>query len=135
MDTITRTQTPTRLDIEAVFDALCQAWNAGDPTGIAATFAPDGRIIDPFGGEWDGHDAVLAAYQQNFEGRLAGTTTAIDIKSVRELAPGVAIVDGWQTITGPLGGMHLTAVLRAAGETVQLVECRPYVLLVLPSEG
>lgn len=135
MDTVTRTRTLTSLDVEALFDALCQAWNAGDTPAIAATFAPDGRLVDPLGDEWDGRDAVAAAYQEYFTGLLAGTTTEIDIASVRDLAPGLAVVDGWQTISGPLPRMHLTAIVRAEGDSVALVECRPYILLELPSDS
>ena len=135
MHTVTHTLTPTRLDVEALFGAMCQAWNAGDAPAIAATFAPDGRLVDPFGDEWDGRDAVEAAYQEYFKGLLAGTTTEIDIASVRELAPGLAVVDGWQTISGPLPRMHLTAIVRAEGDSAQVVECRPYVLLELPSDS
>ena len=132
MDTATRISTITRLDTEAVFDTLCRAWNAGDPVGVAVCFAPDGRLFDPFGNEWDGLDAVTTAYVENFKGILAGTTTEVVIDSVRELAPGLAIVDGWQTFTGPLPRMHLTAVLRAEGETARLVEARPYVVMERP---
>ena len=132
MDTATRTTTITRLDAEALFDALCRAWNAGDPGGVAAHFAPDGRLFDPFGNEWDGLEAVTTAYVENFKGILAGTTTEVVIDSVRELAPGLAIVDGWQTFTGPLPRMHLTAVVRAEGETAVLVEARPYAVMEQP---
>lgn len=134
MDTVTR-KTLTRLDVEALFGAMCQAWNAGDTSAIAATFAPDGRLIDPLGHEWDGREVVEAAYEENFKGLLAGTTTEIVIESVRELAPGLAVVDGAQTFSGPLPRMHLTAVVRAEGDTAQVVECRPYVLLEIPSDS
>ncbi len=131
MDTLTRT-TPTKLDVEAVFVAICRAWNAADPDGVAAAFAADGRLVDPFGHEWDGLEAVRTAYEVNFKGVLAGTTTEVVIDSVRELAPGIAIADGWQTFSGPLPRMHLTAVVRAEGDQARLVECRPYVFLDLP---
>ena len=102
---------------------MCRAWNAGDPVGVAACFAADGRLFDPFGNEWDGFEAVTSAYVENFKGILRGTTTEVVIDSVRELAPGLAIVDGWQTFTA-LPRMHLTAVVRAEGETAPLVEGR-----------
>jgi uncharacterized protein (TIGR02246 family) len=134
-NTLTRTKTLTRLDVEALFGSLREAWNAGDSAAIAATFAPDGRLVDPLGDEWDGREAISAAYQEYFGGLLAGTTTEIVIASVRELAPGLAVVDGWQTISGPLPRMHLTAIVRAEGDTAQVVECRPYILLELPPES
>jgi uncharacterized protein (TIGR02246 family) len=123
------------LDVEALFIELCKAWNDGDTSGIAATFAPDGRLVDPLGDEWDGRDAVATAYREYFKTLLAGTTTEITIASVRELAPGLAIVDAWQTFSGPLPRMHVTAVVRTDGDNARVVECRPYILLELPSES
>ena len=135
MNTATHTRTPTRLDVEALFEALTQAWNAGDVPAIAATFAPDGRLVDPLGNEWDGREVVEGAYEENFKGLLAGTSTEVVIDSVRELAPGLAILDGWQTFSKTLPRMHLTAVVRSDGDTARIVECRPYVLLEAPSDG
>jgi uncharacterized protein (TIGR02246 family) len=134
MDTLNR-RTSTKADAEALFETLCQAWNAGNPEGIAAGFAADGRLVDPFGNEWDGIDAVTTAYVETLNGVLAGTTTEVVIDSVRELAPGLAVVDAWQTFSGPLPRMHLTAIVRSEGDTVRIVEGRPYILLEMPSSS
>jgi uncharacterized protein (TIGR02246 family) len=124
--------TLTTTDVEALFDNICQAWNGGDADGVAAAFAPDGRIVTPFGDEFDGLDAVRDAYRFYFNGLLGGSQTQITIGQVRHLAADMFIVDATQSITGPLGNLHLTAVVRQSGDTAQLVELRPYAFLPKP---
>lgn len=56
---------------------------------------------------------------------LAGTSTSIEIETVRELGAGVVVVDGTQTLTGPIPPMHVTAVVRQHDGTAEILECRP----------
>jgi uncharacterized protein (TIGR02246 family) len=124
--------TLTTTDIEALFEAFCQAWNRGDADGAAAPYAPGGRIFTPFGDEFDGRDAVREAYASYFAGLLAGTETQITMGEVRHLGGDLFIVDATQSITGPLGDLHLTGVVRQSGDTAQIVELRPYAFLPKP---
>ena len=124
--------TLTVTDIEALFDTLVQAWNRGDAEGVAAQFAPDGRLFTPFGDAFDGLDAVRDAYVTNFAGILAGTQTQITVEDVRHLAGDLFIVDATQSISGPLPALHLTSVVRQSGDRAQFVEARPFAVLPKP---
>jgi uncharacterized protein (TIGR02246 family) len=127
-----RPQTPTRVDVEALFSAMCEAWNAQDAVGTAAMYAADGRLIDPFGREHDRRDRIEEAFEENFRTLLAGSTTRLEVESVRELVPGLAVVDAKQTFTGGLPDMHATLIVRGGQERAEVVECRPYAVLELP---
>lgn len=131
--TTAQIKTPTRLDAEAVLATMADAWNAVDTAAIGACYTVDGRLFDPLGHEWDGRDAIVAAFDDYFRGLLAGSTTEITVESHRELAPGLAIVDGHQTFTGGLPTMHITAVIRTDNDAARVVECRPYAWLDLPN--
>jgi uncharacterized protein (TIGR02246 family) len=124
--------TLTVTDIEALFDSLVQAWNRGDPEGVADRYAPDGRLFTPFGEAFDGQDAVRDAYVTYFAGMLAGSQTQITVESVRHLAGNLFIVDATQSISGPLPDLHLTTVVRQTGDSARLVEARPFAVLPRP---
>lgn len=124
--------TLTVTDIEALFDSLVQAWNRGDPEGVAEQYAPDGRLFTPFGEVFDGLDAVRDAYVTNFAGILAGSQTQITVQGVRHLTGDMFIVDATQSISGPLPDLHLTTVVRHTGDRAQLVEARPFAVLPRP---
>lgn len=132
--------TMTRIDAQAVLDEQAKAWNDADAAGIAATYAPAGRLVSPDGYACEGRAAIEAAFTMLFGGAVtpgmpaawpglfAGTTTAFTVDDVRPLAEGLIVVEATQTV-GPLPPLHVTAVISAAGE---IVECRPYVFLTLP---
>lgn len=124
--------TLTATDIEALFDSMARAWNRGDPEGVAAEFAPDGRLFTPFGDAFDGQEAVRDAYVTNFATLLAGTQTEITVEGVRHLAGDLYIVDATQSISGPLPDLHLTTVVRQTGDRAQVVEARPFAILPRP---
>jgi uncharacterized protein (TIGR02246 family) len=124
--------TLTTTDVEALFEDLCRAWNRGDAHSVAAVYAPDARLVTPFGDEFDGRDAIRDAYVHYFGGLLAGTQTQITTGKVRHLGADLFIVDATQSITGPLGDLHLTGVVRQSGDMAQIVELRPYAFLTMP---
>jgi uncharacterized protein (TIGR02246 family) len=125
--------TMTGTDMQALFDEVCAAWNRGDATGIAAHYAADGRLVDPFGGVADGRAEIEKVFVAMFGGLLAGTTSEIHIDDVRPLAPGTLIVEGSQRVTGPLSTLHVTAIVRQTGEHAEILECRPYQFLPAPN--
>lgn len=75
---------------------------------------------------------MLAGFAVLFTGLLAGTRTEISVHAVRELATDLFVVDGTQSITGPLPPLHFTAVVRRNRDTAEIVECRPYAFLPTP---
>jgi uncharacterized protein (TIGR02246 family) len=125
--------TMTGTDVQALFDEVCAAWNRGDAAGIAAHYAADGRLVDPFGGVADGRSAIEKVFVAMFRGLLAGTISEIHIDNTRRLAPGLLIVEGSQRVTGPLPALHVTAIVRQTGERAEILECRPYPFLPAPS--
>jgi uncharacterized protein (TIGR02246 family) len=122
----------TATDVKSLFDDVCAAWNAADAVGLAAHYAPTGRLINPFGHVTDGREAIAAGFIGLFRGVLAGTSTTIEINSVRELAPGLVVVDGTQTLTGPIPPPHVNAVVGQQDGTAEILECRPYAFLPAP---
>lgn len=124
--------TMTDTDVRALFADVCTAWNRGDAAGIAGHYAPEGRLINPFGEVADGRTAIEAVFTELFAGLLAGSTSDIEVDTVRELAPGLLVVDGTQTTSGPLPPLHVTAVVRQTADAAQILECRPYAFVPQP---
>lgn len=135
--------TVTSTDAQALFDAQATAWNNADAAGIAATYAPAGRLVSPDGHACDGREIIEAAFTTLFGGAatagmpdkwpglFAGTTTEFTVDDVRPLADGMVVVEATQSV-GPLPPLHISAILTQAGESVEILECRPYVFLALP---
>lgn len=123
--------TLTTLDVEALCEGLSQAWNRGDPDGVADAYAADGRLYTPFGDAFDGQDAVREAYRLYFGTLLAGTQTAISVGPVRSLGCDLFMVDATQSITA-FPNLHLTMVVRHNGAAAEIVEARPFVFLPKP---
>jgi SnoaL-like domain len=63
------------------FEALDQAWNAGDADGIAAVFASDCVLVSPYGVLVRGRDAVRELFRIGFSATLKGSSrrTVIEI--------------------------------------------------------
>jgi uncharacterized protein (TIGR02246 family) len=135
--------TLTTTDAQALFGEQAKAWNNADAAGIAATYAPGGRLVSPDGHACDGRGVIEAAFTMLFGGSatagmpaawpglFTGTTTEFSVQDIRPLAEGLAVVEATQSV-GPLPPLHITAVLTQAGETAEILECRPYAFLVLP---
>ncbi len=119
-------------NVQALFADVCAAWNRGDAHALAEHYAPDGRLINPFGEVADGREAIEAGFAQLFGGLLAGTSTEITVQNVRDVGAAMFIVDGTQTVTGPLPPLHVTAIVRQHGDRAEIIDCRPYAFLSTP---
>jgi len=86
--------------IQAIEDGYIGAWNRADPQRIAANFLDDGDFINPTGFHAKGPGQIAAFYAQAFAAGYAGSTAAFTPRSVRMVAPGVAVVDGEWSILG-----------------------------------
>jgi uncharacterized protein (TIGR02246 family) len=116
--------------VVAFHDRLAAAWSGNDGTAVAAFFAEDGSLINPFGERADGREALTAMYSEYFAGMLKGTTTSISLTHLRPVEPDHALADAEQTIYAPNGdvllALHVVNLLRQDGDDWRLVDSRPY---------
>jgi uncharacterized protein (TIGR02246 family) len=122
--------------IKSALDEFSAAWKTNDGATVAGCFVEDGTLINPFGQRADGRAAVAAMYSEYFAGMLAGTSTTIDLASVRPVGDDHAFADGEQTIHGPDGSallvLHIAALLRRDGDDWRFVDSRPYTFATVP---
>lgn len=95
-------------------------WNKHDATGMAATFAEDGTVINPYGATAKGRPAIQQLLEQQHATVAKQTSMNIAVESVRMIKGDVALVDATIDVTGfrapdgkPLPGMknHATYLL------------------------
>src|SRR5438876_755794 len=117
-------------EIKSTLDRFAAAWKANDGATVAGFFVEDGSLINPFGQRADGRSAVATMYSEYFTGMLRGTTTVIDLASVRAVENNHAFADGEQTINASDGTVvlsaHIAALLRRDGDGWRFVDARPY---------
>jgi uncharacterized protein (TIGR02246 family) len=118
--------------IKSTMERLAAAWKTNDGAAVAGFFVDDGTLINPFGQRADGRAAVASMYADYFAGMLRGTSTVINLTTVRPVGADHAFVDGDQTIHGPDGSVvlvaHLAALFRREGDRWQFVDSRPYAI-------
>jgi uncharacterized protein (TIGR02246 family) len=117
--------------IKSLFDRLTAAWKTNDGATVAACFTEDGSLINPFGPRADGRRALAAMYTEYFTGGvLRGTSTTVELQTVRAVESNHAYADAEQTIRGADGQVvlmvHLSALLRREGDAWRFADCRPY---------
>jgi uncharacterized protein (TIGR02246 family) len=83
--------TPSEQAVYAVLDQMYDAWAAADPDGIARTYTTDTLVVAR-GSLLAGNDAVRDWFVDGFAGRLKGSTTIDEDRTVRFPAPDTAIV-------------------------------------------
>jgi len=71
--------------VTAFFGKLADTWNTNDGTAFAGFFTEDGSLINPFGERADGRAALTAMYTEYFGGMLHGTTTSINLTTLRAI--------------------------------------------------
>ena len=104
-ETRLKDQTPsaatTAADEKAIADlvtAFGKAFNGGDATAAAATFAEDALVVDEFGERTLGRAAIRAGLAASFAGS-PGSTIEIKVDSLRFLGPDTALEEGRTLIT------------------------------------
>jgi uncharacterized protein (TIGR02246 family) len=122
--------------IRSTYDRLAAAWQSNDGSAVAGFFTNDGTLVNPFGERADGRDAVAAMYSQYFGTLLRGTTTTIELATVRAVDDDHAFADSKQTIYGPDGSVvlvvHLAALMRHDSDEWRFVDGRPYTYATSP---
>jgi uncharacterized protein (TIGR02246 family) len=77
--------------IRAVFDEVATAWEKGDTDAFVARYADDATAILP-GFYLPGKDAIRTSMAAAFAGGLKGSRRIHEIRSIRHLGDGTAIV-------------------------------------------
>jgi uncharacterized protein (TIGR02246 family) len=123
--------------VSALFAALAETWKSNDGAAFAAHFTEDGSLINPFGQRADGRAALTNMYEEYFGGILQGTTTSIELGTVRPVEENHALADAEQTIYSSAGdvvlAVHVTNLLRRDGGGWRLVDSRPYAFATPPA--
>jgi len=126
--------------IRKVSNEFFAAWSRHDIKAMAATFAEDGDLINPFGRVAKGRAAIETLFTEEHAGPFKGTTYTATV-SLRMLAPTVSLGDWDSTVTGmhdPAGNAlppfkHHVAVayVKKDGHWLAAV-ARPYAFLPPP---
>jgi len=118
------------------------AWGRHDVKAMAATFAEDADIINPFGRVAKGRAAIEKLFTDEHAGPFKGTTYTATV-SLRMVAPTVALGDWVSTVDGmhdPAGKAlppfeHHVAVAYVKKDGHWLtIAARPYAFLFLPPQ-
>jgi uncharacterized protein (TIGR02246 family) len=83
--------------------AFVSAWNKHDPRQMAACWAQDGDLINPFGRPAQGRLKVEQLFTEEQQGPMKQSTHQMNITSVRPIAGDLALVDAECNITGIRG--------------------------------
>jgi uncharacterized protein (TIGR02246 family) len=89
-------------EVRAVTDAFVAAWNKDDSRAMAAEWAPDGDLINPFGRWAKGRAEVEKLFADEHSTAMKGSTYALSNYQVRFPSPAIACAD-WD---GEITGMH-----------------------------
>ncbi len=113
------------------------AWNRHDPKAMAAVFAEDGDVINPWGRKANGRAEIekLFTDEQTGKGPLRDSTMEVRSESVRTVSADVVVSDSELLVTGayapdgskvPPLNIHVSDVWKKSGETWEIFSCRPY---------
>ena len=86
--------------IEARMQEFATAWNAHDPKAMAATWAEDGDLVNPFGRSPRGRAEIVKLFEEEQGGVMKTSTYTVGASTIREIRPGVAVADFDSTVTG-----------------------------------
>jgi uncharacterized protein (TIGR02246 family) len=89
-------------EVRAIADAFVAAWNKNDSKAMAAKWAPDGDLINPFGRWAKGRAEVEKLFADEHSAFMKGSTYALSNYQVRFSSPAIAFAD-WD---GEITGMH-----------------------------
>ena len=136
-------QTPLAAVVAQMQDGYIGAWKKADPTLIAANFTEDGDFINPTGFHATGREQIANFYARAFAAGYKGSDAGFTARAIRQIAPGVTVIDGEWYIAGahdpdgrPIADEHgiATAVLvkQAAGWRVAVLREQSSASKILP---
>jgi uncharacterized protein (TIGR02246 family) len=133
--------TPTQ-GIEKRTAEFVAAWNRHDPSAMAAVWAPDGDLINPFGRWAKGREQVATLLAEEQSGVMKASTFTTTAISVRTMVPGVALADWDFTVAGmtapngstmPSQKMHAAIVWVETNGTWSVFAGRPMIPAPVPA--
>jgi uncharacterized protein (TIGR02246 family) len=77
-----------------------RAWSASDPGALAELFSDDADLVTPDGTVARGRQEIMAFYTAAFAHGYHGSTGAGHLEHVRQIAPGLVLVDARWSIDG-----------------------------------
>lgn len=120
--------------IKARADTFTAGWNKHDAKVMAACWAADGDLIDPFGQSVKGRAEIEKYFADGFAGDMKDSTNALTNQMVRMLGSDAAVVDYDATLAGmktpegsqvPPNKHHVTFVMQRQGSDWLFVAVRP----------
>jgi uncharacterized protein (TIGR02246 family) len=113
-------------EVQSLTKSFSDAWESGDSAAMAELFTADGDLVLATGLKVNGRSQIKSTLTDEHERFMKGTRFRIEVDSVRELAAGVALMDGSAQLAGvrtpdgnavqPLPHLVFAAVVRRAGE-------------------
>jgi len=91
---------PAATEIRAGAAATVAAFNAGKADDMASVFAPKGELIDEEGNVYQGRKELADGFTKFFQ-KFPGAQLRLDIESIRQFGPDLAIEEGTRYITAP----------------------------------
>ncbi len=129
--------------IQTRLDEFVAAWNNHDAKAIAAIWAPDGDLINPFGRVAKGRPEVEKLFIDEHASFMKGTTYKVTSSSVRVLGSEAAVLDLDADVTGmkapdgtdlPTFDHHVTIVMVKKDGAWWIVAARPVEYVPTPAE-
>lgn len=126
----TNTLSPDEVQIRRGVLAFVEQYNAHKADGLAALFAPSGRMVFADGTEVNGRDAIQKAFAEIFADRPKATVSVV-VDSIRFLTPDVAVEEGITTLfpdgetltsSGRYTVLHVKQGGRWAMQSVRVIE-------------
>jgi len=111
------------------------AWNRDDAKAMASTFREDAVLINPSGHLARGRAEIERLFQREHSETLKGTRFSHRVTDIRQVAPGVALVDEEITVAGahdpggravPDFHVHASMLMASQGGKWQVVDGRAY---------
>ncbi len=78
--------------VRDLYQELMDGWNRGSGDAFAAVFTEDGDLVAFDGTHFKGREEIAPFHQELFEKWMKGTRLVGEVKDVRFLSPGVALM-------------------------------------------
>jgi len=89
--------------IDAVIARQASAWNAGDGVAWGADYLADADFVNILGAVFHGRSEIAERHAAIFAGPYKGSHLAIAVRSLKLLAPGIALAETNMEVTGYRG--------------------------------